>query len=408
MKIKVAYISEYFSDGMGYSENCLPQALERLGCEVRVFSSDLQVYGLNKDYRKIYEKFLGPPKVKPGDYNYSGTKVTRLKHIRFYKYVYMAGLKKTILRFNPHIIQFNSPIPLNLINMFYLKYPIIFTECHQHKSVAVPLEQWQNSPKQYLNFVWYRLSRTLLGKILSNKISKCFAISQDCALIANSHYGIPKYKIVQLPLGTDTYLFHPIKSNNERQKRIDIRKSWGIDEGYIAAIYTGRLTIEKKPLLLAEAIDLLSKEGYKIIGIFVGDGIQSKLIKAKNNCKVIPFIKHTSLADIYRAADIGVWPAQESMSMLDAMATGLPIIVSDKMGDVGRISNSGLTYKEDDVFSLKEAIKSLFDNNIRIGLGINARKKAEKIYSWDAIASKLLDYYLADLAKKKHIYEYYR
>ena len=208
-----------------------------------------------------------------------------------------------------------------------------------------------------------------------------------------------------MPLGTDTYIFHPIQSYEDQQKRIEVRKSWGISADHIVAVYTGRLTIEKKPLLLAEAIDLLTKEGYKIFGIFVGDGIQSNLIKKRRNCKVIPFLKHTSLADIYRAADMGVWPAQESMSMLDAMATGLPIIVSDKMGDVYRVSNSGLTYKEDDLNSLKETIKRLFDNDIRIGFGINARKKAEKIYSWDIIASRLIDYYLAELAAKKRFIE---
>jgi glycosyltransferase involved in cell wall biosynthesis len=93
------------------------------------------------------------------------------------------------------------------------------------------------------------------------------------------------------------------------------------------------------------------------------------------------------------------------MSMLDAMATGLPIIVSDKMGDVDRIKDCGLTYIEGDLNSLKERIKKLFDNNIRIQLGKYARKKAQNVYSWDIIANKLLNYYLHELAENKKLLE---
>ena len=41
--MKIVLISQFFSEGMGYTENILPKYLSKLGHEAIVISSDLQV-----------------------------------------------------------------------------------------------------------------------------------------------------------------------------------------------------------------------------------------------------------------------------------------------------------------------------------------------------------------------------
>ena len=58
---------------------------------------------------------------------------------------------------------------------------------------------------------------------------------------------------------------------------------------------------------------------------------------------VNPFIALSELPRFFRSADIGIWPTQEFMSMLDAAACGLPIVVNDTLKAVERIEGNGLT-----------------------------------------------------------------
>ena len=51
-------------------------------------------------------------------------------------------------------------------------------------------------------------------------------------------------------------------------------------------------------------------------------------------------MSHRQLSAHYRAADIGIWPRQESMSMIDAASSGVPLIVSDKIGEPERVEGT--------------------------------------------------------------------
>ncbi len=57
--MKIVILSNWFSERMGYIENCLPKALAKQGHEVHVISSTAQVYYNSPDYKNVYEPFLG-------------------------------------------------------------------------------------------------------------------------------------------------------------------------------------------------------------------------------------------------------------------------------------------------------------------------------------------------------------
>ena len=81
--MRIAIISDWFSEKMGYSENCLPKALAALGHEVHLVTSDAQVYFDSPFYAETYEPFIGPPVVPTGVRDHDGYVLHRLPHGRF-------------------------------------------------------------------------------------------------------------------------------------------------------------------------------------------------------------------------------------------------------------------------------------------------------------------------------------
>lgn len=399
MARKIAYVTDFFSDGMGYTENCLPPALQKLGYDIQTFCSNLQVYGMAPDYDATYGAFLGPRVVVAGSHVYRGVQVNRLAHRRVGRYVGLPGLVAALHRFGPDIVQVNAPVsPVALrVALAHASWKL-YTECHQHLSVAAPLSAWSSTPGQLPRLLAYRLTRTLPGRFVAARTVTCFAVAPDCATVATSHYGVPAEKVVQIPLGTDAVMFHPVHSIEEKRVRESLRLSWGVGDDYVVVVYSGRLSHAKSPILLGQAVQRMAEAGERIIAVFVGDGEEKMVLSALTACRVLPFAKQDVLADIYRAADMAAWPSQESMSMLDAMASGLAIVVSDKMGDQDRVEVSGLTYEHGSIESLTSVLKELMMPETRVALGERAQAIAVKHYSWDAIARQRSHYYEGTLA----------
>jgi glycosyltransferase involved in cell wall biosynthesis len=385
--MKIVVFGTFYSEGMGYAENCLPKALANLGHEVHLVTSNLNVYGDSEIYEKTYKTFLGPANQSVGEFFIDGYTVHRLPSTNIFGYVYVQSLFDKIRMLSPDIVHSTEICSLNTFFLTILK-PFfrfkLFTETHQHLSVIKP---YLKEPGRYfLKKLLYKLTRTLPTYITSLFVEKCYAIAPDCAYVANKYYGVPKHKIIMQSLGTDTDLFKPATSDEGLRKRKEMRKQLGYSEEDIVCIYTGRFSDDKNPLLLAKAIEKISLSHEHFFGLFIGEGIQKDLIKSCQNVQVKPFMKHKDLAEYYKLADIAIWPTQESMSMLDAAASGLPLVVSNKIGEVNRIDGNGEMFEENNVESLSNSLLKLSNKDIRTKLSKFGRKKMEKNFSWNNIA----------------------
>jgi glycosyltransferase involved in cell wall biosynthesis len=180
-----------------------------------------------------------------------------------------------------------------------------------------------------------------------------------------------------------------------------LRQTLGIKESDVLCIYSGRFEQEKNPLALARAVEHLRKHGQPYRAVFVGTGAQYSMIKGRDGCLIHPFVPWVELPMFYRAADIGVWPRQESLSMLDAAASGLPLLVSDRVKARERIEGNGLTFKEDDVADLATALLTLREAGVRRTLGEYGCEKMRRDFSWTTIAKRRLSDYKAAVANWK-------
>jgi len=396
--MKIAIISTWFSEKMGYSENFLPKALAQLGHEVHLVSSNTQIYYSSPDYKEIYEPFLGPNIVDCGIKKIDGFILHRLPYYKTKSALPgILGLRKYLEDLKPDIIQTYEVDDINTYESAMAAKKIgckFFTESHMHASVFKnDNKNFKQRIKSFLKNFNFQL------KIINSITSKCFPISQDAASIANFFQKVPLNKIKVQSLGVDTNLFRPLANDEDCKDRNILRKKLGFKESDVVCIYTGRFTKDKNPRCLALAIDYLNKNGHFFGGLFVGSGNEeeNKFISSMEGCVVHPFVLVNSLPSFYRAAEIGVWPRQESISQLDAVACGLPIVVSNKVQVTERVEGNGLFYEENNYLDLANKLIVLKNFDLRKKMGDCGIKKILDNYSWLAIAKERIKYYQESL-----------
>jgi glycosyltransferase involved in cell wall biosynthesis len=404
--MKIVFVTQFYSEGMGYTENMLPKYLSGLGHEVIVVSSDLQIYGNLPIYASSYKTFLGDARCGIGEKMQDGFLLHRLQHYSIGGYIGLIGLEKTLREYSPDVIQFSQAAGLDTFSTLFRPRKLtcpVFTECHQHASIAKKHLKSVNII-QLIKKIGYQISRTLPAWLAHKRVEKCFAIAPDCLEVAHTLYGVPINKLILLPLGTDTEVFHPCECDSEKIKRHELRESFEVNDDEILIIYTGRFTENKNPLILANTVNKLRQQNKPFKALFVGSGEQENEIANITGCKVINFLHQADLSDIYRAADVAVWPREESMSMLDAAASGLPLIVSSKMGEQERVVGNGLTYNEKDIDSLTLALLNMSDQKFRIELGNVGRNKMLASFSWRKHALAREKYYTYAISSKDDVH----
>jgi glycosyltransferase involved in cell wall biosynthesis len=400
----VALLTEVCTKNMGYLENFLPKYLVRLGIEVHVVTTDLPPYYQmeEKEFIETYGGFADSGDLNSGTVEtIQGFTLHVLGHRKVLGRMQMSGLRKKLASIRPDIVQATAAIgwiPLQAALAKPLLGFKLFTGNHYHASVF-PLAHKKLSPWSR-ELLRCRMTRTLPGWLVSMFTEKCYAIAPDCADVATRFFGVPKSKISVCPLGVDTELFNPVSAGQGEQKRLSLRRRLGFSDSEIVCIYTGRFSEAKNPLLLAKAVAQLAATGLPYRGLFVGNGIQAEAIQSCVGCAVHPFVPVCELGDFYRASDIGVWPTQESLSMMDAAASGLPIVANNTMTAPERLEGNGVAYKLNDLEDLVRVLLGLRDLETRTAMGDCGAQKMAHDFSWESIAKRRLRDYEAALNPK--------
>ena len=402
--MRVVLLTDNFSKQTGYLSNALPRALARLGADVHLVTMDLPPYYNLQDFNSTYSNFTGRHGLRAGTREkYDGYTLHVLGHRRTLGHMRHLGLKKVLEEIQPDVVQSLPAIGWYPLEAAWLKLRLgfaLFTGNHTTASVfplaTEPKPFWH--PARIKNL----LTRTFPGRLVSLATVKCYGATTDCADVAVRFFGVQASKIDVCPLGVETDAFHPVRTGDDRLARAALRQRLGFRDDEIVCIYTGRFTADKNPLLLAQAIERLRHKGLPFRSLFLGDGMQAEAIRSVDGAVVHQFVPYDQLPNWYRAAEIGVWPTQESTSMLDAAACGIPVVVNDTLRATERIEGNGLTYRLNDVEDLERVLARLADRELRKSLGETGARRMRELFSWDAIAARRLrDYTMAARSNRK-------
>lgn len=394
-RLKVVIVTDTYAEEMGYAGSRIPAAMAKLeNVDVHLVTAGLPAYYQISDYDKTYADFQ-KPSFNVGDIReVEGFKVHYIDYKFAYGGIRLLGLRDKLAEICPDIVQIFSHTGWAAIDIARFQ-PILgyklFTGNHSGKIVYTParmaLKPW--SLVRIKEFV----RRGLPGRFISSRTEICYGASEDASEVATDFFGVSKRKIKTISLGVDIDLLHPAANDIDKAAARTIRAELGVDDDEIMCLYTGRMTEVKNALLLAQAIAELRAEGQRFRAIFYGAGPQEDAIRAIEGAIVHPFVHYKTLGDVYRAADIAVWPTQITTSTLDAAACGIPIIVNDQILANERYEGNGLTYRLNDLADLKRALLDLKDPALRKKLGDEGARKMREEYSWDALVKVRIDDY---------------
>jgi glycosyltransferase involved in cell wall biosynthesis len=202
--------------------------------------------------------------------------------------------------------------------------------------------------------------------------------------------GIECDRLRDLPRGVDLELFTPAR------RRPDFFAKWGVRSGPVV-LYAGRLSREKNLDALFQAFRVLSARGATAHLMLVGDGPERRSLAlrwASSEVAFTGYLEGEELAAAYASADLFVFPSRTDTfgnAVLEAMASGLPPIVSRDGGPAEQVSHAknGLIVDVGNAEALAEAMKLLLDHDeLRQRLGVAAREAASA-RSWNGLVETL-------------------
>ncbi len=241
-------------------------------------------------------------------------------------------------------------------------------------------------------------SRTRLGRLkiflLALLKPRFLAVARDLAAEAQEYF--PNTSIEVLPNGVDINRYKPASPSEKQVLRT--RRAW---TGTIF-LYTGRFSVEKRLPWFAKIWDKAA-EGQKASLVFVGEGPERSLLEAlaaasRGRISVLP--PTDQMSPLYAAADAFALPSLSeglSNSLLEAMASGLPVIASAVGGSVETIEDgiTGLLFARDDEQAAADCVRRVIaDPELAATLGANARSACVERYNLTRVATRIEELYL--------------
>jgi glycosyltransferase involved in cell wall biosynthesis len=160
-------------------------------------------------------------------------------------------------------------------------------------------------------------------------------------------------------------------------------------------IYTGIITKRKGVHLISNVANRL--QHLSIEWVFVGSKDDAfDCINGLPNSRYIPYLQHDKLVKELHGSDIFVLPSyldSWGMVVIEAMACGLPVIVSENTGAKDAVTDdSGFVIPIDDEDALMDKILYFYYNTAEIErMGKNAARVVQK-YTWDNYYKQVNDF----------------
>jgi L-malate glycosyltransferase len=290
------------------------------------------------------------------------TSISKVIYFRAFKMV-----RKIISEFSPHLLHAHYASSYGLLGALSGFQPLI-------------ISVWGSDVENFPNQSYFH--RQIL-KFNLRRATKVLATSKYLARETNRYTD---KDLIITPFGVDINVFKPLEGKGSFDKNdmvIGTVKS-------LESVY-GIST-------LISAFSIIRKE-YKDIPLtllIVGRGSEEKKLKElskkllnENVVKFVGYIDHELISKYYNMIDIGVFLSNKEsfgVAVLEAMACGKPVVVSDVGGLVEIVDEgiNGFVVPNNNPVAAANAIKKLiFDKNLRTSMARNGREKVINEYCWD-------------------------
>jgi len=169
--------------------------------------------------------------------------------------------------------------------------------------------------------------------------------------------GFHARRWVHIPNGCDTLRFAP-----DPASRAIGRERLGLAAGDFVLLFVGRNHPEKGFDLLLEALARTDTSGRSTVVLLVGAGTQLEEPLTSTSWRIVGLGERDDIPELMRAADALVLPSRSEgtpNAVLEAMASGVPCLVTDVGDSADVVGPTGVVVAPDDVDALVEGLHQL-------------------------------------------------
>ncbi|MEY3966176.1 MAG: hypothetical protein RL263_1345 [Bacteroidota bacterium] len=379
MKAKIVHVVYQFHPEMGYDSNLFAR-FAHPNLDVIILTSDnLDLWNLKAD------------DIKQSDIKVEqqyGVQIIRLNSFKTGKKkagVFMKGLNRKIEEINPEIV-------------FY----------HGLESPTYAWSMIRQIGKRFITADTHTLFSqfkdvTFLGGIYLNIIFKPLIVNRLKKINAPLFYtALENKKVLQWFGFEENQIFdNEICTDVELFRKVNVTFNDFLPQSNIngkVLLYTGKFDHFKQPEIILDAIKIIENEiDFHLDLVFVGPkneeyqnthfnkSFANKLIQVH----LLGPAKNQDLYKYYSAADIAVFPKQNTLSALDAQACGLPVVMESDETNEERLKEGGLCYEPGNVADLAaQILKLLKDDQLVKSLSDNGQKYMHERYNYQ---KKMMD-----------------
>jgi glycosyltransferase involved in cell wall biosynthesis len=205
-----------------------------------------------------------------------------------------------------------------------------------------------------------------------------------------------------LSLGVDADRFAPDPAAGAA-----VRAALGVDDDRPLLCFVGNVDPTKDVETLLSAFAGLDADGDAPILLVIGGGDPAYLDSLRRHAaglgvddrvRFLGRVDHEDLPGYYNAADVGVWPGKLGVSIIEAVGTGLPVVVCDSEATAFLTAyDNGLVVPRGDAVALRERLsRYLTDPDLRATHAARAAAYARERLSWVKVAERSVELYRGD------------
>ena len=197
-------------------------------------------------------------------------------------------------------------------------------------------------------------------------------------------YGAKPERIFFVPHAVDNGFFS-FEAERASQMGGELRQKWGLDREAIVFAFSGKFIEKKHPMDFVRAVHLAAQRCSRVQGLMIGDGPLRAACEEYVRNQGVPvsfagFLNQSQIPSAYAASDALVLPSdgRETWGLVvnEAMACGLPAIVSDQVGcgpDLISSGKTGFIFPLGDVETLATQMLQMAENSALLEeMGVHA------------------------------------